>query len=351
MNESYTFYYDETNNIRSFHLKEGNLNAMAEANFVLGGVMHIGNNPTADFNTLRSDLKLQKTVKEIKLRHLATGNFIECLNSKKLNIYLNWLLTSDLYIHYTNLNIFYYSIVDIIDSIIDDAILRQFPVDLINNLKNDLYRIAMLEKDSFIDLFYTFEYPNIKDNKITDFIDSLIDIIDKYISNIDFHIGLTIIKQLLKQSRKKGELYFLNNETDHSLINDFSDFFLRSIYLFKNSHHVFDEESVIEGILNDIDLYDGGKKVKPYEFVGSKKTSLTQVSDVIVGLLGKCFLFINSTPAYSLHVIKKGLKPLQLDNLTLLINIIAKSNNFNKALLLSVTSLHEREKTSILLSK
>ncbi len=82
---SFNFYYDETNNIRKFYVKEANFNSCFTANFVLGGMVYEGTSPNV--NSLISKLNLQKTVKELKFKHIATGKFLNCLNSEKLNIF------------------------------------------------------------------------------------------------------------------------------------------------------------------------------------------------------------------------------------------------------------------------
>ena len=42
VDEEYSFYYDETNNIRKLHIRDGNLNVVDLKDFVLGGVAHKG---------------------------------------------------------------------------------------------------------------------------------------------------------------------------------------------------------------------------------------------------------------------------------------------------------------------
>lgn len=43
--EAYTFYYDETNNIKKFYLREFDFNAIFTENFILGGLVHQGPAP------------------------------------------------------------------------------------------------------------------------------------------------------------------------------------------------------------------------------------------------------------------------------------------------------------------
>lgn len=38
----FTFYYDETNNIKKFYVRETDFNYTYTSNFVLGGLVHLG---------------------------------------------------------------------------------------------------------------------------------------------------------------------------------------------------------------------------------------------------------------------------------------------------------------------
>ena len=79
---AYTFYYDETNNIRKFYVRETDFNSAFTDNFVLGGLVHEG--PAPDVQPLIDSFKLQKSVKEVKFKHIAKGDFIDCLRSQNL---------------------------------------------------------------------------------------------------------------------------------------------------------------------------------------------------------------------------------------------------------------------------
>ena len=126
MDNKYTFFYDETNNIRKFFLKEnGKINIQLKElnqNFLLGGVCYEETTTltSISFQKLKKDLYLDKKIieenLEIKFKHIAKGDFLQCLKSKKLKTFLEWILSNNLYIHYSSLDIFYWSIVDIIES-------------------------------------------------------------------------------------------------------------------------------------------------------------------------------------------------------------------------------------------
>ena len=72
--KTYTFYYDETNNIKKLHLKKGDFNYAFSSNFVLGGLAYKGAAP--DISDIFSGLQLQASVNEVKLKHIAKGDFL-----------------------------------------------------------------------------------------------------------------------------------------------------------------------------------------------------------------------------------------------------------------------------------
>lgn len=345
MNEEYTFYYDETNNVRKFCLKEDGYNSSIYTTFVLGGVMHKGLSSSANLEDLWQNLKLQKTIKEVKLKHLAQGDFIRCLDSTKLNYYLKWLLDSDLYIHYTCLNLLYFSIVDIVDSAIENShIAKQLNRDFADMLKNDLYVLVKMEEGLFSSLFYKYKYPDVKKADIRAFINNLISIIRDFEHIPSLHLGLVSLRQILKESLDTGELIYIMNEKENILIEDFSNFYLHPIFMFKDSTHIFDNEDSIKHIVENIDIQYFGNTLHNYKFVDSKDSSYIQISDIFIGLFGKFTMFINSNTVEDITQIIGNISRLQKENLTLFRALISKSDNMNKALLLTSVSSEEREK-------
>ena len=118
MDDAYTFYHDETNNIKKLRIKTGGFNVAEPGVFVLGGVVHPGTPRDLDIETLRADMRIQKSAKEIKLEHVAKGRFLDVLRSTKLTVFLRWLSENDLRLHYHALDPVYWGIVDILDSIL-----------------------------------------------------------------------------------------------------------------------------------------------------------------------------------------------------------------------------------------
>lgn len=340
---SFTFYYDETNNIKKFYVRENDFNYTFSANFVLGGLVHEGDAP--DVQLLIDSFRLQKTATEVKFKHIAKGPFLECLKSNKLTLFFDFTLNSNLFVHYSSLNILYWSIVDIVDSAVanSEAALKAGP-QFINHLKNDLYKLSKLEIDSVIALFYHFEYPNIKKEKVIPFIEALTSLFEPYLETDEFHFGLESLRQILKEAKKKSSLPFVMDEEDHILLKDLSQFFLRPVYLFKNSTHVFDNEDSISETLQEFKILDGEEEINNYSFVDSKSSQLIQLSDVFVGIIGKLSNYLNTNTREKIESDFDALSETQKTNIDLLIDNIDKSHNKNIAFLHSTDSFEEMSK-------
>ena len=128
------------------------------------------------------------------------------------------------------------------------------------------------------------------------------------------------------------------DEQDHILIENFSQFYLRPIYMFKNSNHIFDNEVAISEILSNYKIIIDTKKVKNYSFVDSQSNLFVQASDIFVGLMGKLFNYINNSSTEKIVSDFDFLSEKQLNNIDALMDLIDKSNNKNIAFLHSIDS-------------
>lgn len=344
---AFTFYYDETNNIKKFYVRENDFNYTFTANFVLGGLVHLGQAP--DVQPLIDSFKQQKTAKEVKFKHIASGDFLDCLKSEKMKLFLQFVKDSNLYVHYSSLNILYWSIVDIVDSaIVSSESAQQLGPQFANHLKNDLYKLSRLEIESVIQLFYKYEYPNIKSESVLPFIEELTSLFNDYIDTQEYHFGLESLRQILKEAKKKNSLPFVMDEDDFILLKDLSHFYLRPIYLFKNSTHIFDNEDSIAETVNDYKILDEGVEIKNYTFVDSQTSQLIQLSDVFVGLMGKLTNYLNTSSRENINTDFVSLSATQQKNIDLLINVIDKSHNKNIGFLHNTDSFEEMSKMAII---
>jgi hypothetical protein len=306
-------------------------------------LVHLGQAP--DVQPLIDSFKQQKTAKEVKFKHIASGDFLECLKSEKLKLFLQFVKDYNLYVHYSSLNILYWSIVDIVDSAIASSkSAQQLGHQFTNYLKNDLYKLSRLEIESVIQLFYKYEYPNIKNESVLPFIEELTSLFNDYLETHEFNFGLDLLSQILKEAKKKNSLPFVMDEDDFILLKDLSHFYLRPIYLFKNSTHIFDNEDSIAETVNYYKILDEGVEIKNYTFVDSQTNQLIQLSDVFVGVMGKLSHYLNTSSREKIDTDFVSLSAIQQKNIDLLIDVIDKSHNKNIGFIHNIDSFEDMSK-------
>ncbi|MGE0770001.1 MAG: hypothetical protein AB7L90_26480 [Hyphomicrobiaceae bacterium] len=158
--EAYTLYYDETNNHRLVRITEDGLNVPEAKCFVLGGIAHSGPPRELPFLALRESLRLQPSVRELKLVHLGKGDILKLLDSAKVGVFLQWLEQERLFLHFQALDPIYWSIVDIVDSVVAEAGQPQL-MAMAWELKDALNTLIRADLSSVIALFRSFDYPNV----------------------------------------------------------------------------------------------------------------------------------------------------------------------------------------------
>lgn len=345
---SYNFFYDETGNIRKYHVREDGFNVSSNLSFVLGGIAFDG--PPQDVTDLFNELRLDPSMKELKFGYVAKGDFLSCLKSERLPFFFRYLLDNNIYMHYSVVNVLYYSLVDIVDSAISI-----FPegsklgLQIINNLKNVLYVLAKREIDVIASLFYRHKYPNISNNSVISFIDDLYFLFDKYAEDEDYSFWIKFLKDLLDNCKKKKVLTLLEDEVDHVMVGDFLQFYIKPIYLFKNSTHVFDEESEIMSKVSDHIFMDNNNQLDILSFQNSSSNPYIQMSDILVGFIGRFSDYIINS---SLTDISRDLSKMttkQHECLDSYLALINKSHDKNKAFLHEVNAITEHDKKVFIL--
>lgn len=343
-NEKCFFYYDESNNIRKLWLDENDFNAPIYSDFVLGGVMHFGESYNADINDLKSQLRIQKSAKEIKFKHISKSkDFLGCLSENKVTILLEWLLKSDLYVHFSNINNLYYAIVDIIDTI-DEHVYNPF----IFEMKNELYKIAKENYHSFYKLLTSCNYPNIDNSKIKYFYDSIIGLVAN--NGYELPFELEVLCQCLKAAKKQTELALLQGNLEKTILDSYFPFYVRPIGVFPYATHIFDDEYQIQDYFNKYEFYNDDVICKNFSFTNSESDLLIQISDCIVGLMGKYFTYINSINIDGAYQMLNIITPKQKQTLQLFASLIHKSENKSKLLLNSSESIEEHDVSSFILN-
>lgn len=343
----YTFYYDETNNIRRLYLTESGFNVLQTENFVLAGIAHKGLGCEPDFDELFESLKLQKTALELKLKHIAKGSFLDMLKSDKLCAILTWLNQHGFYLHYFNLNIIYWSIVDILDSIIGE-LSNPFYFSHHMQLKSDFYELAISDLESFLRGLHEFNYPNVPENRGREFCLWLITLGQRN-KNVLPDFNAKILGELLQCSLTIDELPFVSGFHGRELISSFSFCYWRNLYLFKNSRHVFDDEPCIEASVQELDFTLQGKELTNYKFVRSHDFKAIQISDVMAGFLGKYFSYLKGSSDEAVIADKQVVSSKQKKTLLALKALIDRSDGQSRGFFNVVTSQGEQRRNNLFL--
>ncbi len=100
---------------------------------------------------------------------------------------------------------------------------------------------------------------------------------------------------------------------------------------------IFGSYSEVNSNYETIVKYEKG--VTNYEFVNSKDNTMIQISDLVAGLLGKMFTFINSIPNNDMRKTVTKLNDVQICNCLAFNGLRKKSDLRNKGFLHSLTTL------------
>lgn len=336
-NEKYTFYYDETNNCRKFWIREADnsFNTDYDADFVLAGVCFDGIVPTVRLEDLIEVLNLQKNTKEIKFsKHFSKKNFLDCMGEKRTRDFFRWLDAQDLYIHYFNINNLYYAIVELFDSITDPRELTELDFDYFG-MKSILYETLRQNPGQLQKIMAEYRFPNISQDRITSFCDKMISMFP-IVYNCSTEQKYLIA--CLKRAKEKGELVFLEKNIDFVMQENYFEFYIDPICTYGESMHYFDEELSIQNVFGDYSLKRNGKEVTNFSFVNSLSEVWIQVSDVVAGIFGKLFCFVNQKGKREMIKEIAGYSEIQLESVYLLNKLRNEANSKDKGLLHSITA-------------
>ncbi len=328
LDEEYAFFYDETNNIRKFWIRDVGFNEQPK-NFVLGGIVHKKSEPLTGLDDLVKSLHIQKSAKEIKFNQLATGSYLGVLNSKKIKTLLEWLIAKEVFIHYSNFNILYWSLVDIVDSLWDEPELREY-MPYVMHIKSELFNLANTDLDRLVPILKRYRFPNVQRNASAAFMTEFSDLLESVSKKPQSDISELVI-YMVRKAANLPELPFIMDNEDDVLIDSFDSQFLRPLYIYPTSSHTFDNETEVQEALGNTQVEYKGRFVE-YSFVDSQDCIEIQLSDGICGLLGNHFNFLEEHSIKELIEIKKKLNPVQRQTLSLLKKLIdisdAQSNGF-----------------------
>ena len=345
VDDVHTLYYDESNNLRRLHVTPAGLNVREPQVFVLGGVVHPGPPRELGFAELRAALHLQPTVRELKFEHVAKGDLLRVLSSRKLTALLEWLLGSDLLVHYIALDPLYWSTVDIVDSVVADA---PFLQAFAPRLKNDLHAVLRADLPGMVGLFSRYGYPDVGARGPA-FMAELLGILEARHALID-DFGFQMLRGVLQMGRDAERLPFLSDEPRNVLLESLAPFVIHRLCLFKNSRHILDVEPVIQRALARNRFTDRGRELSLHRFALSHEEPGVQVSDAVVGLIAKCLSWVVARDAPDVEAACASLDATQEENRRMLAELLDRSTDATPAFAQRVISADDDTKAALLLA-
>lgn len=348
VDRAYTFYYDETNNVRRLHLTPDGFNIRSPQCFVLGGIVHRGAPRPLDIAQLRNRLSLQKTVREMKLTHLGKGDFLSLLGSHRIGAFLDWLRAEGLLVHYQVIDLLYWSIVDIVDSIVSAGEATHLMM-VAPMLKDSLYSVLRADVDGTASLLHRYDYPNVGRENRQAFIGELLELAEQREEMLD-HFSYYMLKGLLQIGANLDSLPYLEDETPNVVIDGFGPFFLHRISTFINASHILDNEDQIRRYLVERQLTYRGEPLRHYRFADSLAEPGVQLSDVVSGFLGKLFSYVNRNPLETIETDVRNLDIVQSRNLARIAGLLDLSTDECPAFANYLLSLVDQERAGFLLN-
>lgn len=343
---NYDLYYDETNNPRTFTLTDKGFSYDESAFFILGGIGFTNEKGTKapEIADLFAEFKLQGNMSEIKFRHIQQGakNLGDLITKKRTIVFLDWLNSTErVFIHYNYVDNFYFSIVDIVDSLNYSELLGQ---GFNRELKDALFDVLTKDKEWFVHLMIDLKYPNITDINL--FVTSIASRINE-INPAGENFYQEYLRQILNGMKNKN-LPFLEENVDGQLIDNFSQLYAQSVYSLPYSNHLFDLETKIKEILQDEPIMFGDKKLN-YDWEDSKNNQMLQLSDLTVGILRYWTSFLNETPFEELNNKFRAMTVLQRQEIEKLQSVMNKSLRISSAFKIGTGSNSFERKVSFFL--
>lgn len=340
--EKFRFFYDESNNCRKFWIKpkeeKGKFNTSIYEDFVLAGVVYDGDDFQVNFDHMINLLGLQKNVKEIKFKsHFSEKSFLDCVKKKRLTTLLQWIDENNLFLHYSHVNNLYYALVEIIDSIANPEEIADYGFDYFS-IKSTLYKMLKKKENDLQKLMFDYCFPNIKKNDIKGFCNGLLQLFkDRYDQNVEEKF----ITGMIGRASVSDSLIFIQDNEDYVMQENYVEFYINPIRTYENSIHIFDEELEIQRELDKYCFTKGGEVLNSFKFVNSKDEVLVQISDVIAGIIGKMFSYINCKELKDIRRDVSELNQVQVANIQLINELRNKADKRNKGFLHSLAPQHE----------
>ena len=292
-------------------------------------------------------MRIQQSADEIKLKHLAKGEFLDLLKSDKLATFLQWVSDSGLMVHYHALDPLYWSLIDIMDSILyrlgQPRLLEHHVL-----LKADLAALMRANVAETTSIFYRYNYPDLAPESRKPFLNELLGMLERS-DGVLPEFNAMMLKGMLQAGRNLPSLDFIEGFTPHLLIENFTVFYLNRIVVFKYSNHILDLEDSVRDDMEAMKIVSNGEPVRHYRFADSKSEPGIQISDIMAGVIGKMHTYFAQTPRDDVAEARNSLSGTSLKNAEHLRNLIDASDAENIAFLNHVSSAHDRDKMNLFL--
>lgn len=154
---------------------------------------------------------------------------------------------------------------------------------------------------------------------------------------------LVVLKVLFENAKRQKELTFIQDEKPNIWVDEFVQFYRQEIFNFTNKTLIFDEEKQVQGILAKEVYKIDGKVLSNYSFDDSSKNPMIQVSDYVVSILRKYFIFLDRKES-QVESDLKALDDVQLGNFKLLNKVLRKSVEYNPVFFHFTSSIHTKNK-------
>lgn len=262
--------------------------------------------------------------------------FLQCVKEKRLFETLLWIDKSPFYIHYTNVNNLFYTLVEIFDSIVKPDEISEFGYNYFK-MKSVFYYMFKGKADELQILMFKYKYPNIQREDVERFCNELLFLLG---SRREMKEEEKFLTGMLARASKSDELVFLHDNDDYIMQENYAEFYADPIRKYQKSTHIFDEETTVQDIVKR-QIAQGENMADNFKFVKSETDIFVQLSDVVAGILGKLFKYINSTSVNQRRKDIEGLSKIQIDNILLIDKLLMEANRENPGFLHSVAPLDE----------
>ena len=328
--KKYRIYLDESNNSVKFKFKNdlGETNVSWFEDFVLAGVA-LDEKCEFDIDALFESFNLQNNITDAKLRHIAKfkgdepDRLVNIIKSDKVKILLDALNNAEgVYIHWSTQNLWYYSIVDLVDSSLEIPFIS-------DAVKNALFNHAV-ENSVFSGILAKYNYPNINDENTELFCSDIIGWINCLEPiNEEEEFLLECLRQGVKSSKRLGTLVFLRDNSDRILIDNFIPNYALRLCAFPNSSLIYDECTAVQENIGKYARLYCSEKIPKYSFASSTNNRGIQLADMVSGLTGALMAYVNTHDKEQIYSDYKELSEIQHYNLKSLLQLRVKSSKHN----------------------